>query len=70
MESKKNITCRSRNVIYYLKCKLCMYETHIRKTIGDHVHGFKTRVNNHITKSRSENFPFMSLLALNEIIHN
>ena len=47
-----------------------MYETYIRKTIGDHVHGFKTRVNNHVTESRSENFPFMSLLALNEIIHN
>ena len=31
-----------------------MYETYIGKTIGDDIHGFKTRMNNHITKSRSE----------------
>ena len=30
-----------------------MYETYIGKTIGDHIHGFKTRMNNHITESRS-----------------
>ena len=30
-----------------------MYETYIGKTVGDHIHGFKTRMNNHITESRS-----------------
>ena len=30
-----------------------MYETYIGKTIGDHIHGFKTRMNNHFTESRS-----------------
>ena len=39
---KTNIICRSRNIIYQLKCKLCMYETYIGKTVGDHIHGFKT----------------------------
>ena len=45
-----NITCNSRNVIYYLKCKFCLYETYIGKTIGDPVHGFKGRMNNHISE--------------------
>ena len=30
-----------------------MYETYIGKTVGNHIHGFKTRMNNHITESRS-----------------
>ena len=30
-----------------------MYETYIEKTVGDHIHGFKTRIKNHITESRS-----------------
>ena len=30
-----------------------MYETYIGNTIADHIHGFKTRMNNHITESRS-----------------
>ena len=50
---KTNITCRSRNIIYYLKCKFCMYETYIGKTVGDHIHVIKTRMSNHITESRS-----------------
>ena len=33
--------------------KFRMYETYIGKTIGDHINGFKTRMNNHITESRS-----------------
>ena len=37
----------------YLKCGFCMYETCIAKTVGDHIHGFKTKMNNHITESRS-----------------
>ena len=28
---KTNIACRSRNIIYYLKCKFCMYETYYWK---------------------------------------
>ena len=28
-----------------------MYEISIGKTIGDHIHGFKTRMNSHITES-------------------
>ena len=30
-----------------------MYAISIGKTIGDHIHGFKTRINSHITESRS-----------------
>ena len=52
MDSKTNIPCRSRN-IYYLKYNLCMYENYIEKFIGDHIHDFKTRMNNHIAESRS-----------------
>ena len=51
-----------------------MYESYIGKTVGDHINGFKTKMNNHITKGRSGvstcNFPFMSLIALKEIIDN
>ena len=49
---KTNITCRSRS-IHYLKYKFCIYETDIGKTAGDHIHGFKTRMNNPITENRS-----------------
>ena len=31
-----------------------MYQTYIGKFIGDHIHGFKTRMNNHVTNRRSE----------------
>ena len=41
------------NITFSLKCKFCMYETYIGKTFSDHTYGFKTRMNNHITKSRS-----------------
>ena len=51
-----------------------MYETYIGKTIGNHIHGFKTRINNHIIKSRSGyqrvHSQFMSLIALKEITDN
>ena len=49
---KSHINCHSRNVIYHLKCKFCMHETYIGKTVGDPVNGFKTRMNNHISESR------------------
>ena len=71
---KTNTTCHSRNIRYYLKCKLCMYETYIGKTIGNHIPGIKTRINNHITKNRSWvstcKFLIISLIALTEIIDN
>ena len=50
---KTNITCCSRSIIYYLNCKFCMYKIYIGKTVANHIHGFKTRMNNHITESRS-----------------
>ena len=40
-------------ILYDLKCKFCMYETYIGKIVGDHIHVFKTRINNHIIESRS-----------------
>ena len=30
-----------------------MYETYIGKIVGDHIHDFKTSMDNHITESRS-----------------
>ena len=30
-----------------------MYETYIEKTVSDHIHGFKRRIKNYITESRS-----------------
>ena len=43
-----NITSYTRNFIDYLKCKPCVYETCIVKTIDDDIYGFKTRMNNQI----------------------
>ena len=61
-----NITCHSRNIFYHLKCKLCMYETYIGKTINDHIHGFKTTMNNNITEKGAYrvNSPFTFLTAV------
>ena len=48
-----NITCHSRN-IYSLQCKLCMCKTYTSAyTINDHIHVFKTKMSNSITKSGS-----------------
>ena len=35
-----------------------MYETYIGETIGDHNHGFKTRMNCHVTESRRRGSTF------------
>ena len=37
---------------YYLKSKLYIYETYTGRSIVDHIHDLKTRVNNHITESK------------------
>ena len=66
MESKTNKYHLSQQKhFYHLKCKLCMYETHIAKTINDHVHGFKKRMNNNITEKGAycANSPFTILIA-------
>ena len=45
-EIRREIDCRSVNVIYYLKCKMCNEkEIYIGKTIGDNTKGFKVRMN-------------------------
>ena len=51
-EIRCHITCRSNNVIYFLKCKFCGYTTYIGKTEGDIVKGFKVRMNTHIYESK------------------
>ena len=50
-----------------------MYETYIGRTDGDHIDGFKTRIT--ILQKvevgyQCANSPFMSLIALKEIIDN
>ena len=51
-----------------------MYKTYIWKDIGDHIHGFKTRITIILPKVevgyQRANSPFMSLIALKEIIYN
>jgi len=51
---KKDIDCHSTNVIYFLKCNMCNGNTsYIGKTKGDSVRGFKVRMNQHISESRT-----------------
>ena len=53
-EIRRNITCKDINVIYYLKCNMCNKKTtYIGKTIGDLTVGFKSRMNQHISESRT-----------------
>ena len=44
------ITCNSRNVIYYLKCLCCNFETYTGKT-----NSFRLRMNQHISEIRTGN---------------
>ena len=54
-ELRSHVTCRSINMIYYLKCNMCKKkETYIGKTVGDNIVGFKSRMNQHISDSRTE----------------
>ena len=53
-ELRSHVTCRSINIIYYLKCNMCKKkETYIGKTVGDNIVGFKSRKNQHISDSRT-----------------
>ena len=53
-ELRSHATCRSINIIYYLKCNMCKKkETYIGKTVGDNIFGFKSRMNQHISDSRT-----------------
>ena len=52
-ELQSHVTCRSINIIYYLKCNISKKkETYIGKTVGDNIVGFKSRMNQHISNSR------------------
>ena len=54
-EIRSNITCRDNNIVYYLKCNMCNKQTtYIGKTIGDITHGFKPRMNQHISDCRHD----------------
>ena len=51
-EIKSHVTCKSVNVIYYLKCLFCGHTTYIGKTEGDIIKDFKVRMNTHIYECR------------------
>ena len=53
-ELRSHVTCRSINIIYHLKCNMCREkETYIGKTVGDNTVGFKSRMNQHTSDSRT-----------------
>ena len=53
-ELRSHVTCRSINIISYLKCNMCKKkEACIGKTVGDNIVGFKSRMNQHISDSRT-----------------
>ena len=63
-ELRSHVTCRSINIIYYLKCNMCKKkETYIGKTVAHNIVGFKSRMNQHITDSKTGDstckFPYM-----------
>ena len=63
-ELRSHVTCRSINIIYYLKCNMCKKkETYIGKTVGHNIVEFKSRMNQHIIDSRTGastcKFPYM-----------
>ena len=47
--------CHVNNIIYFLTCYFCKHSTYIGKTWGDKImnRGFKTRINKHISDSRT-----------------
>ena len=47
---KEHITCQSINVLYYLKCIICNYDTYTGKT-----NIYRPRMNNHISECRTGN---------------
>ena len=63
-ELRSHVTCRSINIIYYLKCNMCKKkETYIGKTVAHNIVGCKSRMNQHITDSKTGDstckFPYM-----------
>ena len=52
-ELRSHSTCRSINIIYYLKYSTHTKEkTYIEKTVGDNIVEFKSRMNQHISDNR------------------
>ena len=55
-ELRSHVTCRSINIIYYLKWNMCKKkETYVRKTVGDKIVRFKSKMNQHISNNRTGN---------------
>ena len=54
---KSHINCHTMNVIYFLTCNCCNKESYIGITKGDKSRGFKVRMNQHISESRTGNSP-------------
>ena len=53
-ELRSHVTCRSINIIYYLKWNMCKKkETYVGKTVGDKIVRFKSKMNQHISSSRT-----------------
>ena len=53
-ELRSHVACRDINVIYFLKCIMCdNKETYIAKMAGDNVVGFKSRINQHSSDSKT-----------------
>ena len=54
-----SITCRSVNIIYYLKCDMSnKKETYIEKTVRDFNVGFKYQMKQHISEFREGDSTF------------
>ena len=53
-ELRSHVTWRSINIIYYLRCNMCKKkETYIGKTVGDNIVGFKSKINEQVSGSRT-----------------
>ena len=53
-ELRLHVICRFVNIIYYLKCNMFKKkETYIGKTVGEDIGGFKSRMNQYISDSRT-----------------
>ena len=53
-ELRSQVTCRSINIIYYLKCNMCKKkETYIGKNAGDNTVELKSKMSQHISDSRT-----------------
>ena len=51
---RSHVNCRSINIIYYLKWNMCKKkETYVGKTVGDNIVRFISKMNQHISNSRT-----------------